>query len=218
MNKKLLQQTLDALENSSDLVFKYVEKSYLRGLAITAIKAAIAQPVQPAAVPGGMCLVPIEPTEAMLCTLMKWDSETGFSILQQYRAMIAPHIAQPVQPANHTGPLSTLELALKALDPGSMPHPEHDSLVLCAIAELKKDIAAQPVPPATIAVAEAIPGVRGPRPFVQPYDTRQFSTLANQAHAFAQPATERNFCERCGKRLGGVESIHTCTPPEANKC
>jgi hypothetical protein len=24
---------------------------------------------------------------------------------------------------------------------------------------------------------------------------------------------ERNFCERCGKRLGGEGNIHTCTPP-----
>jgi hypothetical protein len=24
---------------------------------------------------------------------------------------------------------------------------------------------------------------------------------------------ERNFCERCGKRLGSVDHIHTCTPP-----
>jgi hypothetical protein len=24
---------------------------------------------------------------------------------------------------------------------------------------------------------------------------------------------ERNFCQRCGKRLGLVSSIHTCTPP-----
>jgi hypothetical protein len=24
---------------------------------------------------------------------------------------------------------------------------------------------------------------------------------------------ERNFCERCGKRLGGEGHIHTCTPP-----
>lgn len=29
-----------------------------------------------------------------------------------------------------------------------------------------------------------------------------------------QPAFERNFCARCGKRLGkGTLSIHTCTPP-----
>ena len=25
--------------------------------------------------------------------------------------------------------------------------------------------------------------------------------------------TEQNFCSRCGKRLGGIDSIHTCTPP-----
>ena len=28
-----------------------------------------------------------------------------------------------------------------------------------------------------------------------------------------QPEQERNFCERCGKRLGGEGHIHTCTPP-----
>jgi hypothetical protein len=31
----------------------------------------------------------------------------------------------------------------------------------------------------------------------------------------AAPVQERNFCERCGKRLGS--GIHTCTPPEAEK-
>ena len=25
--------------------------------------------------------------------------------------------------------------------------------------------------------------------------------------------TEQNFCSRCGKRVGGIDSIHTCTPP-----
>jgi hypothetical protein len=31
-----------------------------------------------------------------------------------------------------------------------------------------------------------------------------------------EPAVqERNFCERCGKRLGGDGHIHTCTPPAA---
>jgi hypothetical protein len=29
------------------------------------------------------------------------------------------------------------------------------------------------------------------------------------------PVQERNFCERCGKRLGGEGHIHTCTPPAA---
>jgi hypothetical protein len=32
-----------------------------------------------------------------------------------------------------------------------------------------------------------------------------------------QPEQERNFCERCGKRLGGEGHIHTCTPPAAQE-
>jgi len=28
---------------------------------------------------------------------------------------------------------------------------------------------------------------------------------------------ERNFCERCGKRLIFADYIHTCTPPQKNK-
>ena len=30
--------------------------------------------------------------------------------------------------------------------------------------------------------------------------------------ALAQPE-ERNFCQRCGKRLADLTTIHTCTPP-----
>lgn len=30
-------------------------------------------------------------------------------------------------------------------------------------------------------------------------------------------ASERNFCGRCGKRLGNIDSIHTCTPPTATQ-
>jgi hypothetical protein len=29
----------------------------------------------------------------------------------------------------------------------------------------------------------------------------------------APQRTEQNFCSRCGKRVGGIDSIHTCTPP-----
>ena len=32
--------------------------------------------------------------------------------------------------------------------------------------------------------------------------------------AFAQPAQERNFCPRCGKRTADLTTIHTCTPPQ----
>ena len=28
--------------------------------------------------------------------------------------------------------------------------------------------------------------------------------------------TDQNFCSRCGKRVGGIDSIHTCTPPMEN--
>jgi hypothetical protein len=30
----------------------------------------------------------------------------------------------------------------------------------------------------------------------------------------AQPAQERNFCERCGKRTPDLTTIHTCTLPQ----
>jgi len=32
----------------------------------------------------------------------------------------------------------------------------------------------------------------------------------------AQPAQERNFCPRCGKRTEDLTVIHTCTPPQEN--
>jgi len=32
--------------------------------------------------------------------------------------------------------------------------------------------------------------------------------------ALTQPAQERNFCERCGKRTADLTVIHTCTPPQ----
>jgi len=32
----------------------------------------------------------------------------------------------------------------------------------------------------------------------------------------AQPAQERNFCPRCGKRTPDLTTIHTCTPPQEN--
>jgi hypothetical protein len=35
--------------------------------------------------------------------------------------------------------------------------------------------------------------------------------------ALAQPAQERNFCSRCGKRTADLTTIHTCTPPPQEK-
>ena len=34
--------------------------------------------------------------------------------------------------------------------------------------------------------------------------------------ALAQPAQERNFCSRCGKRTADLTVIHTCTPPQGD--
>jgi hypothetical protein len=36
------------------------------------------------------------------------------------------------------------------------------------------------------------------------------------AAAIAPSVRERNFCERCGKRLAKGFHIHTCTPPESS--
>lgn len=44
----------------------------------------------------------------------------------------------------------------------------------------------------------------------------QYKLLAQQAiKALAQSNQERNFCSRCGKRLGSNDwDVHTCTPPQ----
>lgn len=41
------------------------------------------------------------------------------------------------------------------------------------------------------------------------------AAIRTEFAAIAQPEQipERNFCERCGQRLGGSDYIHTCTPP-----
>jgi len=46
---------------------------------------------------------------------------------------------------------------------------------------------------------------------------RSIQSIAIQAgkQAIAEwESQEQNFCPRCGKRLGGEDSIHTCTPPQ----
>ena len=41
---------------------------------------------------------------------------------------------------------------------------------------------------------------------------RQLEVITAIKEALAQ-RTEQNFCSRCGKRVSGIDSIHTCTPP-----
>ncbi len=43
------------------------------------------------------------------------------------------------------------------------------------------------------------------------------ANLVNGRYILAQPAQERNFCPRCGKRTRDLTTIHTCTPPQDNK-
>ena len=42
-----------------------------------------------------------------------------------------------------------------------------------------------------------------------------FERMSNKVLAQPAPVQERNFCKRCGKRLGS--GIHTCTPPAAQR-
>jgi hypothetical protein len=44
-----------------------------------------------------------------------------------------------------------------------------------------------------------------------------FAAIPAIKEVFAKPPEERNFCPRCGKRVGKNDwDIHTCTPPEKN--
>jgi len=44
---------------------------------------------------------------------------------------------------------------------------------------------------------------------------KQKEAITAIKEALAQPAQERNFCPRCGKRTADLTVIHTCTPPHA---
>jgi hypothetical protein len=50
---------------------------------------------------------------------------------------------------------------------------------------------------------------------IVPVDMETTILLVNALkEALAQPAQERNFCPRCGKRTADLTVIHTCTPPQ----
>ena len=46
-------------------------------------------------------------------------------------------------------------------------------------------------------------------------DCKKDEAIIAIKEALAQPAQERNFCPRCGKRTKDLTVIHTCTPPHA---
>jgi len=47
-------------------------------------------------------------------------------------------------------------------------------------------------------------------------DVQNMASESTYKPALAQPAQERNFCSRCGKRTADFTMIHTCTPPQDN--
>jgi len=53
---------------------------------------------------------------------------------------------------------------------------------------------------------------------LEAFETANFAdeekAIAAIKEALAQPAQERNFCSRCGKRTADLTVIHTCTPPQ----
>ena len=62
---------------------------------------------------------------------------------------------------------------------------------------------------------EAITAIK--EALAQPNSVHDYGPLCEDIAAWTQRrksnAEERNFCPRCGKRLG-LDSIHTCTPPQ----
>lgn len=61
MSREVMQQALEALENSSDVIFQNVTKSALRGIAIAALREALAAPppAQPAELSGNSGQLPV---------------------------------------------------------------------------------------------------------------------------------------------------------------
>jgi hypothetical protein len=112
--------------------------------------------------------------------------------------------------------IEVLKLALKALNAGEHAHliMNTDGIkdkVRQAIAELESQ---EPVAWVAEDVCEGqyIDG----RPRKIWWECEKGVGTAFYAHP-PQRTEERNFCQRCGKRLGkrldGIDSIHTCTPP-----
>ena len=48
-------------------------------------------------------------------------------------------------------------------------------------------------------------------PFKPDWDEK--AVLVEEMQRMAKELQERNFCSRCGKRLGTEADVHTCTPP-----
>lgn len=106
-----------------------------------------------------------------------------------------------------------LDLALKALTPFSTPNWAGTGVDKAneAITAIKQARSAPVQEPVAYLCENAV----GHKYFRWKKPSSEFKPIAIYTTPPAQPAPvqERNFCERCGKRLGS--GIHTCTPPAA---
>jgi hypothetical protein len=103
----------------------------------------------------------------------------------------------------------TLKLALEALKLGdTIFYPQ----TRIAIAAIEKALAqpAQQEPVAWMDIDEK-GSASGLRYWSEPDNRHEVALYTTPP---AQPAQERNFCPRCGKRTADLTVIHTCTPPQ----
>ena len=105
----------------------------------------------------------------------------------------------------------------------AIAQPAHESIACAAI-----ECVAQPVEPAEKAKLQwgqfvgcdlPTPAAFGPvahcqrdQPFFSAQQMNDCVAADRVQRQSAQPTAEQNFCPRCGKRLGGTDDIHTCTP------
>ena len=124
-----------------------------------------------------------------------------------------------------------LKLALKALENGDVPTPENVGKNLDAITAIKEALAQEQEPVAWLITDEKINSLqvdsiqrlvdRARHAHMTDIKLRingqdewhQADWLKHLTRTTPPQRTEQNFCSRCGKRVGGIDSIHTCTPP-----
>jgi hypothetical protein len=112
--------------------------------------------------------------------------------------------------------------AIKAALAQPAQEPDHgDELTIAYMSGVHrgKELAAQPAPVQPVGIVETLGGYpdesRHEVKWLVPYgDLKDGDKLYRTPQA--QPAQERNFCSRCGKRTADLTVIHTCTPPQEN--
>jgi len=206
MNKALLQQALDAL-----LEYDYAKTDKadrLGGAAIYALRLAIAQPV-------------LEPAPGYCKTCKDYTiAEPLFGLPVQS----APELPKPysnIYPENEDDCCHYI-----CYSPSTQPgggRPNHQPVYTAdQMREYSK--AATPLPVQSAVIDAEIERIALSNGFKLKEQSDGTMALNSYVFDFARAViaaaslpvqTERNFCERCGQRLGDDTYIHTCTPPVA---